>query len=140
MDADDDEDRAPGEREVEERSEGPVAGAPVGAAGTEEILAVDEDPDRPEREEREGERRGREREHASRPPVAAEAAEAARRAVEEPTTEPVDGERVEGTAEKGPDRNQRRRERRVVQEVAGDRRPEHRGDPREAGDRQQLLL
>ena len=40
-----------------EPAEGPVAGPPVVAAGAEEVLAVDRDPDRPEREERERERR-----------------------------------------------------------------------------------
>ncbi len=60
-------DRAPGEGEVEEAAEDPVAGPPVGAAGAEEVLAVDRDPERPEREQRERERRAREREQAAAP-------------------------------------------------------------------------
>jgi hypothetical protein len=139
-DADHEQDRAPGERKVEEPAEGAVAGPPVGATGAEEVLAVDQDPDRPEREERERERRTREGEHAPRPPIAAEAAETARRSVQEPAAEPVHGDRVDQAAEEGPDSDFRGRDARLVQELARNRRAEDTGDSRQPGNRQQRLL
>ncbi len=63
----DEQDRAPRERDVEEPAEDAVARPPVVAAGAEEVLAVDRDPERPEREQRERERGTREREHAAAP-------------------------------------------------------------------------
>src|SRR6185503_1779000 len=116
--ADDEQDRAPREREIEEPAEGPVARPPVGAAGAEQVLAVDQNPDRPEGEERKRERGRGESEHAPRPPIAAEAAEPARRAVQEPAADPVHGDRVDEAAEEGPDSDFRRRDARLVQELA----------------------
>src|SRR5207248_3491058 len=47
-DADDEQDRAPREREIDEVAEDPVSGPVVVAAGPEEVLAVDHDSHRPD--------------------------------------------------------------------------------------------
>src|SRR5581483_1088318 len=77
-DADDEEEGAPGHGPVVDPAEDRVAAAVVVTARAEEIDAVDGDADRPEREERECERRRREPDHLSRPSQASEAAESPR--------------------------------------------------------------
>ena len=62
---------APRDDREEERAEDGVAAAVVVAARAEEVLAVHGDPDRPEGEERQRERRRSEREHLTRAAPAA---------------------------------------------------------------------
>ena len=101
--ADDEQQRAPGERRVEEPAEDPVARPPVAAAGAEELLAVDRDPERPERERasRRAERtRGRAR---AAPAGSCRARRTGARAEEQSLLrQPVRRERVDGAAEERP--------------------------------------
>ncbi len=59
----------PGDEDELEHLEQPCAGAGVGAAAPEDVLAVESEPERPE-DEREGDRRRGERDQVPRPPVA----------------------------------------------------------------------
>src|SRR5262249_56180750 len=86
---------APGDEAEIDAAEDRVAAAVVVAPSAEQILAVDGDANRPERHERERERRRGKRDHVTRAEPGSLAAQPPRGAEEEPAAEPVDGGRVD---------------------------------------------
>ena len=128
-----DEAERPGVARHDQGLEEPVAGPRIGAAGPEEVVSVDREPDRPDEKEREREW-GRGKSHdMARLTVRRAGAEAAGQRVHHQASEPVDEDAVERAAEKRPreDREDRALEHRVVEDSSGDRGREHARDPGE---------
>ena len=139
-DADRKKEQRPGEEAEEDAAEDGVAAAVVVAAGPEEVLPVHRDADRPEDEKGERERRRGQREQLPRAPVVAEAAETARRAVEEPAAEPVRRDGVEGAGDEREDWHEDQIDGGIVEHAAEGRACEHHGDAGEHGDRDERFL
>src|SRR5579884_2181463 len=108
--ADEQQPDAPRDEADEHAAEDRVASTVVVAPGAEEILAVDRDANRPEGEEREGERRRREGEEVPRAQPRPLRAEAPRRAEEQSAAEPVDGGGLACAGDEGEHRDQRGRD------------------------------
>src|SRR5581483_1158936 len=139
-DADQQEAEAPGDEAEIDAPEDSVAAPVVVAAGAEEVLAVDGDPDRPEDEQRQRERRRGEREDVPCTKPRSLAPEPARSAVEQAAAEPVDRSRLARAGDEGEHWDERDRYGAVVQHAAEGRAREHDRDPRENGDREEDLL
>ncbi len=96
-----------------------VSGAvAVRAAGTEEVAAVDRDPDGPVDEQRKRDRRRGEGEHMARAAEAPAAPEPSQRDVEDLADDKVEGEAVEAAREEGPDGNERGVDLDVIEQPA----------------------
>ena len=130
----------PREKAEVDAAEDRVAAPVVVATRAKEILAVHGDPDGPEGQQRERERRGGERERLPGAAPAALAAEPARGAVQQAADEPVRDDRVERAGDEREHRHERQGDRAVVQHAAERRARQDGGDARERGDRDERLL
>ncbi|MBW8742292.1 MAG: hypothetical protein JF623_06635, partial [Acidobacteria bacterium] len=112
----------------------------VAATELEQCPPFDCDPDRPEGDERERERRDREGEEMARAPERSLRPEGACRQMEDAAEEEVRDEPVEAAGEEDDDRDDDRVARGIVQQVVHRRRSEHGGHPRKPHEREDRLL
>src|SRR5205814_9479020 len=120
---------------VEEPSGNSAGAAPVGAARTEQVAAVDRYPDGPVDDERQRDRRRREGKHVARAAEAPPAAELPQRDVRDLAENVVEEEAVEAAGEEGPHRGEGTVQLDVVEQRARNGRREDAGDAGEPDER-----